>query len=514
MTKAPAHAPSSGRVERSERFPRWPAWLPLALILALAAGLRFYRLGAENLWIDEVFSVRQAAPALEGVAGYWDLDRQTTSRPLSLVLLHYVLALGNSEFLMRLPYAIMSILDVGALFLLSRELAGRRVALRASLFLAVLPLHVWYGQEVRWYAQWALLTTVSFLALVRLWKTGRKRWWVAHDVTLLLALYTYVVSLHLLIAQVFTAWLLPDRGARASFRRKVVVMTVLAAILALPVFIVALGLRAAGMDEMVGTPRTTTLVVLPYLFFTYVAGYTIGPTLAELHNLPSPVTLLTGFPEIVLYYVVFMPIAALGLWSFRRRPECGAVLGPWVMGLPLLVFASALIGGQTFNVRYTFAAVPGFALLLSLGVESLGRWRRAGTAAALALFALSLVNLHTNDAYNKEDIRGALRHVRASPFGDEPVAVVGQGLAAAVYYGEGLDLEVLIGCGGGERVGEKIQAPVVHLNDLQSEPVFWLMVSRDWKDRADRCADRLAATHQVGERSSFTGVDLLLIQRR
>lgn len=514
MTKVPTYAPPRARVERSERLPRWPAWLPLALILALAAGLRFYRLGAENLWIDEVFSVRQAASALDGIAGYWDLDQQTTSRPLSLVLLHYIQALGNSELLMRLPYALMSILDVGALFLLSRELAERRVALRASLFLAVLPLHVWYGQEVRWYAQWALLATLAFLALVRLWKTGRSRWWVGHGVALLLALYTYVVSLHLLIAQVFTAWLLPDRGERVSFRRKVVITTVLVAFLTLPVFIVALGLRAGGADEMVGTPRSTTLVVLPYLFFSYVAGYTIGPTLAELHNLPSPITLLTRYPEIVLYYVVFMPITALGLWSFRKRPECGAVLGPWVVGLPLLVFASALIGGQTFNVRYTFAAVPGFALVLSLGVESLGKWRRAGTAAALALFALSLVNLYANDAYDKEDIRGAVRHVRASPDGDEPVAVVGQGLAAAVYYGGGLDLEVLIGCGGGEKVGDKIQVPVVRLTDLQSEPVFWLMVSRDWKDRADRCAGRLASTHQVGERTSFTGVDLLLLQRR
>lgn len=493
---------------------RWPTWLVLALILALATGLRLYRLGAENLWIDEIFSLEQAASPVEAVGGFWNLGGQTTSRPLSLVLLYYVLPIGDSEFLLRLPYAIMSILDVAALFLLARELAGRRVALRASLFLAVLPLHVWYAQEARWYAQWALLSTVTFLALVRLWKTGRLRWWVTHGAALLLALYTYVVSLHLLVMQALAAWLLPDRGERRSFRGKVAVTTVVTAALALPILFVALGLRAEGTTGMVGTARETTPVVLPYLFFTYVAGYTIGPTLAELHDLPSPATILGTYPEVVLYYALFMPIAALGLWSFRRRRECGAVLGPWVAGLPLLVFASAILGGQTFNVRYTFAAVPGFALLLSLGVESMGRWRWAGTVGALGLFALSLANFYADPRYDKEDMRGAMREIRSSSFAEEPVAVVGQGLVAAAYYGEGLEVERLIGCSGQRQYEPQERVPDVRLSDLRSEPRFWLLVSRDWRDRADRCAERMASTHEVRDRVDFPGVDLLLLERR
>jgi 4-amino-4-deoxy-L-arabinose transferase-like glycosyltransferase len=480
----------------------------------LAAALRLYQLGAENLWIDEVFSIHQALDPVMEIRGYWDFESQATSRPLSLILLYWVLQLGESEFLMRLPYAILSVLDVAAVYLLSRELVERHVALRASLFLALLPIHVFYAQEVRWYAQWALLATVSFLALVRLWKTGRPAWWVAYAVTAIICLYTYVVSLQLLAMQALSAWLLPSRGSRWSFRWKAGAALALAALAALPVFYAALSLRAETSSGMVGTPRETSPVALPYLFFTYVAGYTIGPTVGELHALPSPARILTVYPEIVLYYVVFMPIAALGLWSLRRRSTCAAILAPWVAGMPLLVFASAIVGGQTFNVRYTFAAVPGFALLLSLGVESLGRWKRVGTVAAAGLFALSLVNYYTDPRYDKEDVRGALRVVRSSPFRELPVAVVGQGTSAAAYYGTGLDLRRLLGCGRQGEARDRSPLRDMRIEELRTEPAVWIMVSRDWQDRAERCSEKLSDSHRVVRRQGLTGVNLYRLERR
>ncbi|MGH7571254.1 MAG: glycosyltransferase family 39 protein [Gemmatimonadota bacterium] len=494
-----------------ETSARWPAWLPPALILALAAALRLYHLGAENLWLDEVFSMEQVAAPWDGIDRYWNMG----TRPLGLVLLYFATLFGDSEFLVRLPYAIVSVLDVGAIYLVSRDLAGRRIALRAALFLAVLPLHVWYAQEARWYAQWAFLATLSFLALIRLWKTGRTRWWLLHGVTLVMALYTFVVSIPLVIVHAVAGWLLPDRGERRAFRCKVLVVVLVAGALMLPVFYLAFAAAEGGGGRgAVGTPRATTLVALPYLFFAYVAGYTIGPSLAELHHLPSPGSILTSYPEVVLYYVVFMPIAALGLWSFRERRACGAVLGPWVAGFPLMVFAISVFQGQTFNVRYTFLAVPGFALLLSLGVEKLGRWRLAGTVAAVGLFAMSLQNFYADPRYDKEDVRGAIQYVRTSPLPDQPVAVVGQGVAAAAYYGEGLEVERLMGCGGAVEGRSDSRTPEVRLPDLRSQPSFWLVVVRDWEESADRCAERMTATHQVVRRAEFTGVDLLLLERR
>ncbi|HUP01825.1 MAG TPA: glycosyltransferase family 39 protein [Gemmatimonadota bacterium] len=502
--------------EPAEKASRFPRWLPLVLVLALATVLRFYRLGAENFWIDEIFSLAQAENPLSAIAGFWSLDERMTSRPLGLTLLYWALQLGESEFIARLPYAILSVLEVGALYLLSRDLVGRKVALRAALFLAVLPLHVWYAQEARWYAQWSLLATLSLWALLRLWKTWRPGWAIAYGVATLLDLYTFVMSIFVLITQMLTTLLLPARGPRWTFWKRAAIAMLGAVLLSLPVFLVAAGFRVEDSAEAgVGTRRATSIVVLPYTFFVYVAGYTVGPTVAQLHALPSPVWIVREYPEVVLYFVYFLPLAALGLWALRNRPASAAILLPWALGLPLLVFASAVLGQQTYNVRYSLAALPGFALLLAVGVESLGRWRSAGTLGAVGLFGLSVFNYHGNPRFDKEDVRSAIAHIQAGPEADEPVAMIGQGIVAAIHYGENLTVEQLRGCGRElSRVPRKDrQLPEIPIEEIRSEPVFWLLASRDWHGRTESCLEALDASHEVVQERSFTGVDLFLLRR-
>lgn len=486
---------------------RLPDWLPLAIILLLATVLRFYRLGAENFWIDEIFSLRQIQPPLDAMEGFWT---RTASRPLSLTLLYYSRQLGDSEFLARLPFAILGIINVAVLYALAREVAARSVALRASLFLALLPIHIWYSQEARWYTQWALLATLSYYALVRFWDSRRVRWWIGYVATAVASLYTYVVSLLLLGVHYLSGLLLPSRP---GVRWKVLAGVLLAAVFAVPAFFVAAALPTGDGGGGVGTARQTSPVVLPYLLFAYVAGYTIGPTIAELHAFPSPASILRGHPEVVLYYAVFVTVSALGLWALRGRRTAGAILIPWVVVLPLLVFLGALLGGQTFNVRYTLAAVPGFVLLLSLGVEALGRWRLAGTVLVCTLFAFSLSNYYWDSRYDKEDVRGAIGAVREGPHGAELVAVVGQAGAAAEYYGEGLDVELLRGCLPGIEI-RQTRVPQIEIAEVRTRPSFWLLVSRDWRGRSERCMEKLGATHRVAEHESYTGVDLYLMRQR
>ncbi|MGH7419194.1 MAG: glycosyltransferase family 39 protein, partial [Candidatus Rokuibacteriota bacterium] len=406
---------------------------------------------------------------------------------------HYILQIGRSEFLVRLPYAILSIADVGVLYLVARDVAGRRVALRAALLLAILPLHVWYGQEARWYAQWSLLATLSFWALLRAWRTGRWRWWAGYAVTATMALYTYVVSLQLLAAQAVTAWLLPRREPGSDVRRRFVAAALVVLALSWPMIHIALNLRVDSPEPgggMVGTPRATALVVVPYTFFSYVAGYSVGPTVTELHAFPDPASILREFPEIILYYVIFGAFAVLGLWALRRGGPTAAIVLPWSVGLPLIVLLSAIVAGQTYNVRYGFAALPGFAILLALGIESLGRWRAAGTLAAAALFAFSLGNYYWNPRYDKEHVRDAASYVRSSPYRDAPLALIGQVSTVAAHYGPDLGLRRLYGCRPSEPDQTGGMMPAVRIDDLRAQRRWWLLVSRDWGGYAGVCLER------------------------
>ncbi|HKY59959.1 MAG TPA: glycosyltransferase family 39 protein [Gemmatimonadota bacterium] len=493
---------------------RPPSWLLPALILILAAALRLANLGAENLWIDEIFSLRQAGPPLEQIAKYWGLDEGGTIRPLALVLLYWVRGLGSSEAMARLPFALVGILDVAALYLVARELVDRRTALTAALFLALMPIHVWYSQEVRWYAQWSLLTTLSFWALVKAWKTDRIGWWLAYIGTAALNLYTFIITAHVLVMQVITAWFLPDRGRRWIFRGKAFACFAVIGVLGLPAVMHALGMGGGGGPggEVVGTDRPLSLASLPYTYFAFVAGFTVGPTVAELHDLPAAASILREHPEVLLYLVAFGPLFLMGLWALRTRRDLAAVLLPWAFGVPILVFTSAALSGQTYNVRYVYPAVSAVPLLLAVGVESLGRWRVPAVAVVVILFGFSLSNYYLVPKYDKEHMREAMTFVGERGDVEDPVAVVGQALASAEYYGPNLAVERLRGCRA-ERRGEA-QPAMYRPEDLRDDPDVWLVVSRDWDKEASDCRRALATTHEVVDRRAFIGVEVYRLRRR
>lgn len=504
------------RKPRSARI-RVATWLPPILIVALAAVLRLYHLGTENLWIDEVFSMDMVRSPIHSLERFWNPDGGINSRPFGLVLVFLARQFGDSEFIVRLPFALLGILDVGVLYLLAREIVDRHVALRASLFLALLPVHVWYSQEARWYAQWTFLTTVSLWMLVRFWKTDRARWWVGYLVTMTLNLYTFVASLLVAAVQFLTALLLPARKPSSGFRWKVVAALFVAGVLTMPIFLAAFGIELeptpAGVPNRAS--RAMSPFALPYLFFAYVAGFSIGPTVGELHALPGPLVILRKYPEVVVYYAVFSIIATLGLWALRGRRLCAAVVLPWVLVLPLLALAGAVFSHQTINVRYTMAATPGFALLLSLGVESFGRWHRWVTLVVVGLFAASLANYYWNPDYDKDDVRGAVEYVQTSRRGNEPVVVVGQIAPAAEYYGRGLHIETVRGClPRWMEVGSTPRAPVVQIDSLVPETSFWFLTGRDWIGRSEECMEKLGATHETVKRASYTGVDVYRMHRR
>jgi uncharacterized membrane protein len=516
---------------------RLPPWLPLLLILTLGATLRIYRLGFENYWLDEVFSLEQAASSpVENLKDYWNLPRPGNSQPLSLVLAHYTLRWSDSEFLTRLPYALLSILEIGALFLLAREIASRRVALFAALMLAVLPLHVWYAHELRWYSQWSLLTTLGFLMLVRAWKSDRLRTHVGYGVVVLLSLYTFVVAIAVVACQIGSALLLPNLGAKRSFYRKLLLVLVAVGLLALPTLLIAIrvsspsgassprvasspsigvsspsiGVSSTSAGSAVGTPRPTNPAVLPYTLFAYFAGYSMGPTVAELHSLPAPNRIVNQFPEVVLYFVVFAPLVALGLWRLRTRTVASAILIPWVVGVPLLLIVTAMLGGQTYNVRYTLVAASGSALLLAVGLDSIAhrgaRW--LATTVVLVCFGASLGNYYWNARYDKENVRGAVAQIRASGYDDEPVAVIGQAMAPLSYYGQELEVMQVRSCAPTDNAPERTD-----VTDLQAEPALWLLVSRDWGKQSLICLQELQETHRVVMHRSLTGVELWLLSR-
>src|SRR5207249_5195346 len=102
-------------------------------------------------------------------------------------------------------------------------------------------------------------------------------------------------------------------------------------------------------------------------------GFSLGPTLAYLHAAPPVQQILSDFPAVAIVLALVVPLLAYGLRGLRENRQAAAVLLPWLVGPPLLVFALALFTNVTYQVRYTLAALPAFAVLVALGVSTMDR---------------------------------------------------------------------------------------------------------------------------------------------
>lgn len=137
-------------------YERWDL-LALLAVMLLGAALRFYGLGVQSLWADELAS--------------WNFSEQdTVSRvirgdtqpPLYFLLLHlWQWIFGESEWALRLPSALAGWLCIPAIYLLGKRLYSEREGLMAALFLAVLWAPIYYSQEARPYSMLILFSILT-----------------------------------------------------------------------------------------------------------------------------------------------------------------------------------------------------------------------------------------------------------------------------------------------------------------------------------------------------------------
>ncbi len=479
------------------------------LVLALTLILRLYRLGEENFWIDEVNQVQVASQSLKDIVRNYHPEAQRVQRgrwllqtwdqaPLSLLITHFFLSEEAAEFHARVPSLIFSCVGVLALFAFARIFVPFHTALLAMFLLAISPLDVWYSQDARWYAQWSLFATLSYWALVQVGRERTYLYWAGYAIVTGANLYTFVNTAFVVFAQAVSLIWRRWRGWATSRTVVVfVVVLVLVLISTAPVLRMVIG---SLEDANSGTPRSSSLLELPYSLLTYSVGFTVGPSLSELHSFPGLGQVLTEHFEIVLVLAVFLPLTLIGLSEVRKREDLASWLLPWALVPASSVFLVALIIPEmTYQIRYTFASLPAFCLVLAVGLMSIERrirWFALASVVALSLFSLS--NFYWQDRYDKSDLRGAVAYVRAEEPGPAQMAVVGQVVLAMPYYGDYPDLDVVLKCG--------TEAGEFDLIDRSRR--LWLVAGRDWNLLGQRCRNQLADSYVSSGPILFPGVEV------
>lgn len=496
--------PAAGWLGGEIRDPR-PAVLLMATVLA--AVLRIYSLGDHPLWIDEYLTWKFLRPAGDG-ASLWTQLRDSFQSPLTIALLWPLSRGACSEFWLRLPGALAGIATVPLGALLAARLAGRRTGEWAALLLAVQPFMIWHSQEARGYALTMLLITGASLLLVRMIRRGPDTATaVGYGLTAGLAVLANNSALFMVVAHGLSVLVLARPRRTADWGRWALAFS-LAVVVTAPWLLKASGILAVerlapgvAMGEALRQDSTFTPWALPFAAHSIVYGYTLGPSLTELHGADRLDVVVSWLPLLAPAGLLAVLLVFGGLWRMPRRS--GIAVSIWIL-IPLCaVVLLSMRNVKAFNVRYLAAIVPVVVMLASRGIVHLryGRWLGL---AMLGLVLASLGGYYGSERYAREDLRTVARIIeeRAGPNDVVLVPVVGD--LYAHYQQTDMRVEPFWGC---PRIHERQQALTALNERIDGADRAWLVLCRAWDlDPRDLLPGALSELGQVDERFGAAGV--------
>ncbi len=210
---------------------KWPVVI-LALIVALAAGLRLFHLGVPSFRADTILFFDICHRPVSGwvVFTQWiELLGRTGQLPFPLAITKFyidVLHLAPTAFVIRLPNAICGIVTVLCMYLLGRQMAGRVFGLVLALWLAVNPFHIQLSREAYFYSP--LLLGVTLQAWACLWAYRHRnqdapfplRFHFATQIGFLLMTYSHASGWWVgALFTLFLGWILARRAWRNPIAR-------------------------------------------------------------------------------------------------------------------------------------------------------------------------------------------------------------------------------------------------------------------------------------------------------
>jgi mannosyltransferase len=409
-----AFVPGEGSPPRPPGQVRTAA-LPLALILILAAFLRFFRIGNQSFWADEVLSVDALSPAHYGLS-------HNFHGPLHAVLLQFWSIWGGvGDVWLRSLSAVLALLTIPLLYLLARRLIDHRTGLLAAFLLAVSPFHVWYSQEVRNYSLLILLVVLSQILFLAVMARPSRRNWILYGACSSLALLSNLSAGFLILAQ----------GSYLLFRRRELlaayVLTMAAVALLLLPWLRNIELYwSPDLVGQHGALRNTNFhpLAFPFTFSVFSIGFTVGPSLDELNRHPSLRSVLPFAWYFVTFGLTFGWLLFRGIRRVWGRSQGALFYAIWILVPLLAVSALAVLNVKVFNVRYVAAAFPAYIVLIAAGINARNRGVMIVFLTLVTIASgISLYRYYTNPRYWKPDARSAARYVEARALPGDAVRV-------------------------------------------------------------------------------------------
>jgi uncharacterized membrane protein len=383
---------------------------PLALLIALAAVVRFATLDQQSLWYDEaVTAVRVLHPSLASTLSTV-VHVENTPPLYYMVAWGWTRVLGTGVFALRSLSAVAGVATVAVGWAIGRELGSRATAIVLAAIVASNPLFVWYSQEVRSYELFVLLASLAFLFFLRAHAGPTRRNLAAWALCSVLALLTHYFAAFLIAAEA----VLLLRGRVRDRRVLAATGAIAAAGVALLPLIHAQGGRGTGWIS--NWPLSGRLEAVAQYYLLGESGRPLGRAILLLAALPI--------------------LAALALAArLNARGRAGVLLCAGVGASAVLTpLALKLAGVDYFIPRYLVAAYVPLSAALALLLTDAGR--RVGVALSVLVCTgnlLVLAAVDTRPQLQRGDWRGVADALRSGP-PERAVVIAVVGALPLQYY--------------------------------------------------------------------------------
>jgi mannosyltransferase len=470
------------------------ATLVLAVIL-LGLGLRLFHLDGQSFWYDEAMS---AGISRGNVAQILRNDFYSPHPPLYFLALHSWLAIGQSDFAIRLLSAVLGVAGIAGMFALGKALCDDTVGLVAATITAIAPYHVFYSQEARMYALLFLMSTMLLVSYARMLQTNSRRWWAAYTALAALSVNTHLFS-GLLLLSLHLHFLVHGSPTRKPWRRLAISDgVVILAILPRFSILVAQARRVTG-DFWIPRPGLGQLFSAPHAF---ILSHQVSERLVSV-----------AF-AVLLFLVIVTHLQIARAIAKREAHGAGLVLAVYAFWSPMLLVFLISQWRSVYLERTLIVAVPALYFLLGWGMtRTRERYVNIVLGLLVALFALDgLHNWYFNADFAKPPFRTAAQFLRDRVEPGEPVLHTSDGgFLIFAHYARDLSGYLLEGDpdpGIPVEVYRLFGAEIIAREELPASP-FWVVVALDNSiEFQTELANWFDRRYQRIESYDFGGVDL------
>lgn len=444
--------------------------LILFFILVVATTLRLVRLGYQSEWNDEALSAVIAGGTTRQI-----LTNQFRSLhpPGYYLLLHFWRSLlGDTDFVLRLPSALMGIASIIVMYFLGRLLFKSETGLWVAAITAVMPFHLYYSQEMRMYSQVFLLSTLAILCQTQVWRNKSNFWWLFYLLASLVGLYTHYFFT-LIVGTLGLYFVLRRWLARTGPGWKGFFLTYLAmGIIYSPILLWIGDQWSQSSDYWIQGVSLARFLSMPLAF-------TVGPFL-------NTTFLYVGYGVILAVWIIVLLQAGR---SFKQATPDSLSLALVLMTywLPVLIlFGASILWTPLTLSRLMICAVPGLYMLIAWGT-TMPKEKVVNIVLTVLLMLIGLLgdyNWLFDPHYSKPPSREAALLLQEQALPQEAVVHTNDsGFRLFWRYTPQLDHRLILESNDNPQVRpevfEMIGGQIITFDDPLTE-TFWLVLHQDF----------------------------------